>query len=103
MIINQNALKLGTNTGNILNINYKKEFFQIFFFRWSGGEKIGKKSEFFAIFCISFTKKSIKQINVSMKVENIVEHRFFFKKHKFKKHEAQNAEILRNIYKTLPG
>ena len=22
---------------------------------------------------------------------------FFFKKHKFKKHEAQNAEILRNI------
>ena len=25
----------------------------------------------------------------------------FFKKHKFKKHEAQNAEILRNIYETL--
>ena len=23
--------------------------------------------------------------------------RFFFKKHKFKKHEAQNAETLRNI------
>ena len=24
-------------------------------------------------------------------------HVFFFKKYKFKKHEAQNAEILRNI------
>ena len=27
----------------------------------------------------------------------------FFKKHKFKKHEAQNAEILRNILEKLPG
>ena len=27
----------------------------------------------------------------------------FFKKHKFQKHEAQNAEILRNIEETLPG
>ena len=26
----------------------------------------------------------------------------FFKKHKFKKHEAQNAEILRNILEKLP-
>ena len=26
---------------------------------------------------------------------------FFFKKHKFKKREAQNAEILRNIWETL--
>ena len=29
-------------------------------------------------------------------------HVFFFKKHKFQKHETQNAEILRNIYETLP-
>ena len=28
---------------------------------------------------------------------------FFFKKHKFKKHEAQNAEIVRNIEEILPG
>ena len=52
----------------------KKKFSNFFFFRGPGLEKIGKKSEFFAIFCIFFTKKSIKQTNISMKVDNIVEH-----------------------------
>ena len=28
---------------------------------------------------------------------------FFFKKHKFRKHEAQNTKILRNIQETLPN
>ena len=73
MIINRNALKLSTNSRNILNINQKKKFFE-FFFRGSGWEKIAKKSQFFAIFYIFFTKKYIKQTNISMKVDDIVEH-----------------------------
>ena len=32
-----------------------------------------KSSEVFATFCILFTKNSIKQTNISMKVDNIVE------------------------------
>ena len=44
-----------------------------FFFRGPSWEKTGKKSEFFAIFCMFFTKKSIKQTHISMKVDNIVE------------------------------
>ena len=73
MVNNRNVLKLGTNTGNILHINQEKKIFD-FFFRGCGWEKIGKKMEIFAIFCIFITKKSIKQTNISMKVDNIVEH-----------------------------
>ena len=73
MVNNRNVLKLGTNTGNILDINQKIKIFD-FFFKGSGWEKIGKKLEIFAIFCIFITKKSIKQRNISMKVDNIVEH-----------------------------
>ena len=74
VIIDRNAIKVGANTGNILNINQKKCIFRIFLLRGFGKEKIGGKMEFFTIFCIFFTKNSIKQTNISMKVDNLVEH-----------------------------
>ena len=53
----------------------EKKVFSKFFFQgvWLG-ENRGKELEFFVIFCIFFTKKSIKQTNISMKVDNIVEY-----------------------------
>ena len=50
----------------------------------------------------------IRNSDVKNIIFNIVYRPFFhihvfFKKHKFKKHEAQNAEILRNILEKLPN
>ena len=62
MILNQNALKLGTNNGwEYIDYQLEKKLFSKFFLKGSGWEKIGEKLKFFAIFCIFFTKKSIKQ------------------------------------------
>ena len=40
--------------------------------------------------------QQIAQVNYQMLFLEVTVH-VFFKKHKFKKHEAQNTEILRNI------
>ena len=42
-------------------------------------------------------KPLLLQRGLKMVMEKILLVHVFFKKHKFKKHEAQNAEILRNI------